>query len=74
MWEVVPMTVGTKVQQTLAIAESVLASLKIFALETQDKSAKQMYNNLVHSQQTIVDSLNSRLQYIQNQEPQFKQQ
>jgi hypothetical protein len=68
------MTVGTKVQKTLASAESVLASLKMFALETQDQSAKQTYNTLVQSQQTIVDSLNSRLQYIQNQEPQFKQQ
>lgn len=68
------MTVGTKIQQTIANAESVLASLKIFALETQNKSAKQMYNNLVQSQQTIVDSLNSRLQYIQNQEPQYRQQ
>jgi hypothetical protein len=68
------MTVGTKIQQTIASAESVLASLKMFALETQNKSAKQMYNNLVQSQQTILDSLNSRLQYIQNQEPQYKQQ
>jgi hypothetical protein len=68
------MTVGTKIQQTIANAESVLVSLKIFALETQNKSAKQMYNNLVQSQQTIVDSLNSRLQYIQNQEPQYRQQ
>jgi hypothetical protein len=68
------MTVGTKVQKTLASAESVLASLKIFALETQDQNAKQMFNSLVQGQQTIVDSLNSRLQYIQNQEPQYKQQ
>jgi hypothetical protein len=68
------MTVGTKVQKTLASAESVLASLKTFALETEDQNAKQLYNNLIHCQQTIVDSLNSRLQYIQNQEPQYKQQ
>jgi hypothetical protein len=68
------MTVGTKVQKTIASAESVLANLKTFSLETQDQNAKQMFNSLVQSQQTVVDSLNSRLQYIQNQEPQYKQQ
>jgi hypothetical protein len=68
------MTIGTKMQQTIASAQSVLASLKSFALETQDQSAKQMYNTLAQSQQSIVDQLNSRLQYMQQEEPQYKQQ
>jgi hypothetical protein len=71
---VILLTTGTKVQQTIASAESVLANLKTFSLETQDQNAKQMFSSLVQSQQTVVDSLNSRLQYIQNQEPQYKQQ
>jgi hypothetical protein len=66
------MTVGMKVQQTIAGAESVMANLKTFALETQDNEAKQMFNNLANSQQAIVDSLKGRLQYIQNEEPQYK--
>ena len=36
------MTVGTQMQQTIANCESVLASLKTFALETQDQNVKQM--------------------------------
>jgi hypothetical protein len=68
------MTVGSKMQQTIASAEGVLANLKTFALDTQDQNAKQMFNSLVQTQQTVVESLNSRLQYIQNQEPQYRQQ
>ncbi|WP_407945231.1 DUF1657 domain-containing protein [Paenibacillus apii] len=60
-------------QQTVASAESVMASLKSFALETQDQNAKQMFQSMAQSQKTIVDSLNARLQYIQSQEPQYKQ-
>lgn len=67
------MTVGTQMQQTIASAESVLANLKTFSLETQDQVAKQMFQSLTQSQQTVVDSLKSRLNYIQEQEPQFKQ-
>lgn len=60
-------------QQTLASAESVMVNLKSFALETQDQNAKTMFQSMAQSQQTIVDSLNARLQYIQSQEPQYKQ-
>ncbi len=45
----------------------------IKALETQDQNAKTMFQSMAQSQQTIVDSLNARLQYIQSQEPQYKQ-
>jgi hypothetical protein len=68
------MTVGTQMQQAIASAQSVLASLKSFSLETQDQNAKTMFSNLAQQQQTIVDSLNSRMQYIQSEEPQYKQQ
>lgn len=67
------MTVGTQMQQTIANSESVLASLKTFALETQDQNVKQMFQNLSEQQQNIVDNLNTRLQYIQEEEPQYKQ-
>lgn len=68
------MTVGTKMQQTIASAQSVLANLNTFSLETQDQNAKTMFQNLSNQQQQIVDNLNARLKYIEEQEPQFKQQ
>lgn len=67
------MTVGTKMQETIASCESALANLKTFALETQDQNAKQMFQQLSEQQQGIVENLNTRLQYIQQEEPQYKQ-
>lgn len=67
------MTVGTQMQQTIASCESAMASLKSFALETEDQNAKQMFQQLAQQQQTIVENLNTRLQYIQQEEPQYKE-
>ena len=67
------MTVGTQMQQTVASCESVAASLKSFALETNDQNSKQMFQQLADQQQTIVENLNTRLQYIQQEEPQYKE-
>ncbi|WP_188456791.1 DUF1657 domain-containing protein [Virgibacillus oceani] len=68
------MTVGTKMQQTIASCESTLANLHSFALETQDQNAKQLFQNLSTQQQQILENLQARLQYIQQEEPQYKQQ
>lgn len=72
--EVMMMTVGTKMQQTVASCESTLANLHSFSLETQDQTAKQMYQNLANQQQQIIDNLKARESYIEAQEPQYKQQ
>lgn len=68
------MTVGIKMQQTIASAESIVSNLKSFALDTQDKEAKRMFNDMAQAQQTVVDNLKGRLNYIQNEEPQYKEQ
>lgn len=67
------MTVGTKMQQTIASAESVKANLKTFALETQDQQAKQMYQQLAQTMENVVSSLQSRMNYIEQEEPQYRQ-
>ncbi|RXT04782.1 DUF1657 domain-containing protein [Ammoniphilus sp. CFH 90114] len=68
------MTVGTKIQQTLASAEGVKANLTSFALETNDQQAKQMYSQLAQSMENIVTTLKDRVSYVEQQEPQYKQQ
>ncbi|MEQ6378704.1 DUF1657 domain-containing protein [Bacillaceae bacterium S4-13-56] len=68
------MTVGTQLQQTIASCESTLANLHTFTLETQDQNAKQVFQNLAQQQEQILTNLKDRLQYIQTQEPQYKQQ
>ncbi|MEI3605666.1 DUF1657 domain-containing protein [Pseudogracilibacillus sp. SE30717A] len=66
------MTVGTQMQQAIASCQSLVSNLTTFALETQDQNAKQMFQNLAEQQQTILDNLNTRLQYVQQEEPQYK--
>ncbi|GAB6875510.1 DUF1657 domain-containing protein [Thermaerobacter litoralis] len=67
------MTVGLKMQQTLANAESILADLKSYQLETQDQQAKQLFRDLTNQMEQTVNGLKQRLQQIQQQEPQYKQ-
>ena len=67
-------TVGTQLQQTIASAQSVAASLKTFALETQDQNAKQMFGTLAQNMDNIVSQLQARTNYVSTEEPQYKQQ
>ncbi|WP_026584318.1 DUF1657 domain-containing protein [Bacillus sp. J33] len=67
------MTVGTQVKQALAGLKSAQASLETFALGTENENAKQLYQNAAQQTQTIIDSLEPRLQEITQEEPQYNQ-
>lgn len=66
------MTIGQKMHQTMASLEGAAANLKTFALETQDKAAQQMFNNLSGQVENIAQSLKGRVNYIEQQEPSYK--
>lgn len=66
------MTVGTKLHQTLASCESALANFKTFALDTNNQQAKQIYTQLANTmEQQIVNPLKTRVNQVEQQEPQF---
>ncbi|MCL6587266.1 DUF1657 domain-containing protein [Anoxybacillus sp. J5B_2022] len=67
------MTVASQVKQTLAGLKSAQASFETFALQTENKAAKQIYQQAAQQTQAIVDLINSRVQEIENEEPQYKQ-
>ncbi len=67
------MTVGTQVKQTIAGLKSAQASFEQFALQTENKQAKQMYQNAAQQTQSIVQSVEPRMQQIEQEEPQYKQ-
>ncbi|WP_217585756.1 DUF1657 domain-containing protein [Lentibacillus saliphilus] len=66
------MTVGTQVKQTLAGLKSAQASLEQFALQTENKQAKQLYENAAQQTQTIIDTVEPRIKQIEQEEPQYK--
>ncbi|MFB9761104.1 DUF1657 domain-containing protein [Ectobacillus funiculus] len=67
------MTVINNLKQTLAGLKSAQASLEGFALATDNQQAKQLYQNTAQQTQTIIDSLNPRIQEVQQEEPQYNQ-
>ncbi|CAM4024136.1 DUF1657 domain-containing protein [Mesobacillus thioparans] len=67
------MTVGAQVKQTLAGLKSAQASLETFALGTENQQAKQIYQTAAQQTQAVIDSLQPRVQEIEQEEPQYKQ-
>lgn len=67
------MTVATQVKQTLAGLKSAQASFETFALGTENKSAKQLYQDAAQQTQAVIDLIQPRLQQIEEEEPQYKQ-
>lgn len=67
------MTVVSQVKQTLAGIKSAQASFEGFALQTDNQAAKQMYQQAAQQSQAIVDLCNTRLQEIEQEEPQYKE-
>ncbi|QSO47572.1 DUF1657 domain-containing protein [Alicyclobacillus mengziensis] len=66
------MTVASQVKQTLAGLKSAQASFEQFALQTQNQQAKQLYQDAANQTQTIVQSLETRVQQLEQEEPQYK--
>ncbi|MFT8320824.1 MAG: DUF1657 domain-containing protein [Bacillus sp. (in: firmicutes)] len=68
------MTVINNVKQTVAGLKSAQASLETFALATDNQTAKQLYQNAAQQTQQVIDTLNPRVQEIEQEEPQYSQQ
>lgn len=66
------MTVGQKMHQTLASLQGAAGDMKTFALETQDQNAKQMFASYADQLESMVHGLRGRVNYIEEQEPQYK--
>ncbi|GAX89175.1 DUF1657 domain-containing protein [Effusibacillus lacus] len=66
------MTVASQVKQTLASLKSAQANLETFALNTQNKNAKQTYTQAAQSTQSIINTLEKRVNEIEKEEPQYK--
>ncbi|QKY68880.1 DUF1657 domain-containing protein [Lentibacillus sp. CBA3610] len=66
------MTVSSDIKQTIAGLKSAQASFEQFALATQNKQAKQMYEDAAQQTQTILQNVEPRVQQIEQEEPQYK--
>jgi uncharacterized protein YaaN involved in tellurite resistance len=64
-------TVASQVKQTLAGLKSAQASFEQFALQTQNQQAKQLYTDAANQTQTLVNTLEQRVQQLEQEEPQY---
>ncbi|AZK47711.1 DUF1657 domain-containing protein [Paenibacillus lentus] len=66
------MTVAAQVKTTLASLKSAQANLEQFALGTQNQDAKNLFTTAAQQTQQIVDQVQTRVQQLENEEPQYK--
>ncbi|MGM0410705.1 MAG: DUF1657 domain-containing protein [Bacillota bacterium] len=66
------MTVGNKLNQTLASLRSAKADMEAFAMDTQDKNAKKLYQDGAKQLNSLVSSISGRTRYVEEQEPQYR--
>ncbi|HOQ38549.1 MAG TPA: DUF1657 domain-containing protein [Defluviitaleaceae bacterium] len=67
------MPTHTKLEKALASAQGLSADLKTFSQDTDDQSAKQMFKQLADTADNIAQSIQTRLDFVKEQEPQYKQ-
>ncbi|MDB1959964.1 DUF1657 domain-containing protein, partial [Clostridium tertium] len=65
------MPTGTKLETALASAKGLAADMKTFSLDTDNEQAKQMFNQLASTMDGVEQSLQSRLDFVKQQEPQY---
>nr|WP_295970160.1 DUF1657 domain-containing protein [uncultured Bacillus sp.] len=68
------MTVINDVKTALAGLKSAQASFETFALGTDNQQAKILYQDAATQTQSVIDSIEPRVQQIEQEEPQYKQQ
>lgn len=67
------MTVGTQMSKAIATVQNAAATMKTFALETEDQEAKQTFRQLAKTFDDALATLQGRQQYVEKQEPQYRQ-
>lgn len=68
------MTTKNKLEQAMTSAKGLSADLKTFSMDTDDQQAKQMFTQLSTTVDNVTQMLQSRLEFVKNEEPQYKQQ
>jgi len=65
-------TIANELAMCLSSIEGAAADLKSFSLQTQDQQAKQMFQQLANTMDHAVQQLKGRLDYVMQEEPQYR--
>lgn len=67
------MTTANKLQQALNSAQGLAVQLKTFSMDTNDQQSKQMFSQLAQTTENIAQTLQSRLDFVKSEEPQYRE-
>ena len=65
------MPTGTKLETALASAKGLSSDMKTFSLDTDNQEAKQMFNQLSSTMDNVAQTLQSRFDFVKQEEPQY---
>jgi len=68
------LTTLNKLEKALASAKGLSSDLKTFSMDTNDQQAKQMFTQLSSQMENVSQMINSRVDYVKNEEPQYMQE
>lgn len=68
------MTTGTKLEKALAESKGLASDLKTFSLDTNNQEAKQMFNQLSNTMENVSQTIQTRLDFVKQEEPQYNNQ
>ncbi len=68
------MTTLNKLEQAMASAKGLASDLKTFSLDTNDQQAQQLFNQLSTQVENVSQTLQSRLNFVKSEEPQYAQE
>lgn len=68
------MTTYNKLEQALTSAKGLQSDLKTFSLDTDDQQAQQMFSQLSSNLESSIQAIQSRLDFVGSEEPQYVQQ
>ena len=65
------MPTGTKLETALASAKGLASDMKTFSLDTDNQEAKQMFNQLATTMEGVEQQIQSWLDFVKQEEPQY---
>lgn len=68
------MTVISKLNQTLEMLKGAESNCRTFSLDTNDQNAQQMFEQLAQNINQCVTTLQSRINFVMAEEPQYQPQ
>ncbi|GIM27588.1 hypothetical protein CPJCM30710_02540 [Clostridium polyendosporum] len=67
------MTTVNKLEKALTSAQGLATELKTFSTDTNDQQAKQTFKQLAQTTENIAQTLQSRLDFVKSEEPQYRE-